>query len=242
MSYYERQGLRFLDKILTIDKTWFHHFEPSQWCGSHQLHLCWKRPDFPSLRRNTCLYSSWTGRNASLAHGTPWAEGQQRVLSKGCSNFSKVHNFSQPYYYVFYIWNTFKSSFHLKRDKCVLMSISFDLIFWTVFERKDWAWRSGISPSTKTMHPTINFLGFKHLEHALYSPDSAHMDFSVLPNVEWGGERQAPRDTKGAQLQVQSIISLSEDRWYEMGRMTQKMFWAERGLPYTVWRYIMQTL
>lgn len=65
LSHYE--GDNFLDRIITTDRTWLHHFDPE----TKAMFSVWKTPQYTSPEEGTRTEKCWL-THVHLLHGSAW--------------------------------------------------------------------------------------------------------------------------------------------------------------------------
>lgn len=184
---YDREGDAFLDRIITQDETWLHHYDPE----SKRQSSVWKTPRTPPPKKARVTRSSgkhmfvffMDRRGMILIHQVP--DGQTINAAYYCKVLSQH----------------LVRALHRKRPG---------------MDTHDFILHQDNAPShtAAATQLEIDVLGFQRISHPPYSPDLAPMDFRVFPEVK--EQLRGIHFDTAEQLtkEAQTIVSRFDAGWY----------------------------
>ncbi len=152
-KWFDDEGELFLEKIITCDETWIHHFEPE----SKRQSMVWKHPDSPSVKKfksrpfanKVLLTVFWDMRRPIYCH---YLEDRQTVNSESSSKELR---------------DELRLAIREKRRGLIKRGVILQ--------------HNNVPPHAAHLtRGTLEELGWEVLIHPLYSPDLAPSDFHLF--------------------------------------------------------------
>ena len=184
---YEREGDRFLGRIVTTDETYISLYDPETKFES----MVWKQPSSPPpLKAKTC-------RSTKKYMFIFFMDSEGMLLQHVVPNGTTVNA-------AYYQRVIRRDLMHAIRKKRPLAEVE-NLLF-----HQD---NAPAHRSTDTLL-TIDFLGFERITHAPYSPDIAPFDFAVFPRLKGDLRGKRFENLMELRMAVRSAVRTYDKTWY----------------------------
>lgn len=199
LEMFEADPPDFLDRFVTMDETWVHHYTPESKLQSKQ----WKKPDEPAPKKAKTVSSA--GKVMASVFWDSKGVIMVDYLEKGKTIDSEHYC---------HLLRRLRETIKEKRPGLLRRKVLF---------HQD---NARVHTSVKTM-AQIRDCGFELLPHPAYSPDLAPSDFHLFPNLKkyLGGQRFSTNDEVIAA--VDEYFDDLQDSFYKSGIESLEKRWRK---------------
>lgn len=199
LELYEADPQEFLDRFVTMDETWVHHYTPE----SKQQSKQWKRPGSPPPKKAKAVLSA----NKVMASVFWDSKGVIMVDFLG-----KGETINADYYCT--LIRRLREEIKIKRPGMLSKKVLY---------HQD---NARVHTAAKSL-ATIHDCGFELLPHPPYSPDLAPSDFHMFPNLKkhLGGQRFSTNEE--VQSAVTDFFGALEETFFNTGIMALEARWKK---------------